>query len=351
MAEGNFASRSRHEARERIRLITEELARRSRTENLKAEAGALRDRVTAQAKAKAQEKTDEFKARAKEAARVKALNLRDQVKEQMMAKPVALGILGGVAGAVVGALLGRRAEESQHYVRAGSIETTGVGSRWEQRRAYDIEGGAPYYGEREVVYDEATARGFPHVEGEEAGRMEEMKGRVSGAMDQGREKVAGAVDQAREKAEDLKERARDVKDRAMGAVGDVKERIGEKMPSMEGVKGRADSIVREDPMMLAFGAMAFGAFLGLVMPLSDTERRTLRGAHLKAKEQLRTGVERAQEMISERAGAVVPTLLGVKQGEKHEERHEEFESHEEREAGEDLRASANPDAFEPPAIH
>lgn len=246
-----------------------------------------------------------------------------------MAKPVALAIAGGVAGAVVGAILGRRSEEAQHYMRAESLSTTTVEpGAWETRRGYSMEGGPPYYGEAPEA------------------RHAEMKERISGAVGQAREKAAGAVDQAKEKAEDLKERAREMKERVSERAGEVRERLSEQAPSMGEVRGRANAFLQEDPVILAFGALAFGATVGLLMPLSQTERHAFRGAHVKAREGLRTGFEKAQEAIGERAAEVVPELLGTKKAGGHEAGHEEAES------SEDLEVERRgTEGFEPPAIH
>jgi ElaB/YqjD/DUF883 family membrane-anchored ribosome-binding protein len=245
-------------------LIAEELARRSRTEHLKAEASALRTRVTAQVKSKANEKKDALKQRAMEAARERALTL----KETVMAKPVALAIAGGVAGALVGAFLGRRSEESQHYVKADTLSTGTVQPPgWSE----EVSTG-PSVGERAQ---------------EAAG---EAKERLSEAVDETRERLSGAMDRAKEKASSIKERAKELRHRAG-------ERIGNRVPSGGDLQNRAGRIVREDPAMLAFAALAAGACVGLLLPLTDTERRALRGAHEKAKEGLQSGFAKAQEAL------------------------------------------------------
>lgn len=302
MAEGYVASGSRDEARARIRLIAEELARRSRTEHLKAEASALRTRVTEQVKSKANEKKDALKLRAREAARERALTL----KEKVMARPVALAIAGGVAGAVVGALLGRRSEESQHYVRAETLSTGTVQpGNWEAR-----EDTGPSMGERA---GEAKAR--------VAGAVDQTKERLSETVGQTREHLSGAMDRVKERASSIKDRASELRHRAG-------ERIGSHVPSRSELRGRAGNMVREDPAMLAFAALAAGACVGLLLPLTDTERRTLRGAHAKAKEGLQTGFAKAQEAIE-----------GV--GESNAQANEDVE----------IETQAGPAGFEPPAIH
>jgi ElaB/YqjD/DUF883 family membrane-anchored ribosome-binding protein len=309
MAEGHVAERSRDEARERIRLITAELARRSRTENLKAEASELRERLTAQAKEKASEKADELKARAKGA----ALDKVHQFKESEMARPLALAVVGGFAGALVGALAGRRRERAQHYLEAESIETSGY---------------EPSYS-----------------------RSEELKGRVSSKASEAKERFSDLQGQAKERLSGIEERAHEAKERAAGAVSRARERIGEKVPSREAVRSRADGLLREDPMALAFGALAVGAAVGLMLPLSDPERRALRSAHEKAKEGLHAGVEKAHEVVNERLGEAVPALLGKTSHQRDDAPEESLEQDVDvPETGEDLRARAD-EGLEPPALH
>lgn len=302
MAEGYVASGSRDEARARIRLIAEELARRSRTEHLKAEASALRTRVTEKVKSKANEKKDALKLRAREAVRERALTL----KEKVMARPVALAIAGGVAGAVVGALLGRRSEESQHYVKAKTLSTGTVQpSNWEAR----VETG-PSMGERA---EEAKAR--------VSGAVDQTREKLSETVDQTREHLAGAVDRAKERASSLKDRASELGHRAG-------ERIGSHLPSGSELKGKAGNFVREDPAMLAFAALAAGACVGLLLPLTEVERRTLRGAHAKAKEGLQTGFSKAEEVLE---GAQKSNAQA----------NEDVE----------IETRSGPEGYEPPAIH
>lgn len=307
MAEGYVAAGSRAEARERIRLIAEELARRSSTEHLKAEASALRARVTARVKSKATETTDALKARAREAASERAHTL----KEQVMAKPVALAIAGSVAGALVGAFLGRRSEAAQHYVKAETL-STGTVQPPNRELSADI---AESFGEpvEEGGFDRAT---------EEAGAKE----RLSEAVDHGKERLSEAMGHARQKASSIKDRAQALRHRAS-------ERIADRAPKVGDLRGKASGFVHDEPELLAFGALAAGACLGLLFPLTQAERRAMRPLHERAREGIQTGFERAEEALDGRA----TEASDLRQG---------------REANEDIEVERHgAEGLEPPALH
>lgn len=314
MAEGHVAAGTRDAARERIRLIAEELGRRSRTENLKAEASALRGRVTAQVKRKASETTDALKARATEAARSRAQTF----KEQVMAKPIGLAVAGGIAGALVGAFLGRRREAAQHYVKADTLSTGTVQPpNWETRETITESFGEPVAGAEVGARPEAL-----DVE-EEHG----AKARASAAVEHGRERLSDAVEKARGRARGLQQRAGD----RMGAAS---ERLRSHVPSASEARDRARGYVHDEPAMLAVVALAAGACLGLLLPLTGTERRALRGAHQRAKEGIQSGFDKAQEALDERRSDAPMA-----------------ESRPGMEANEDVERERHGGELEPPAIH
>ena len=110
-----------------------------------------------------------------------------------------------------------------------------------------------------------------------------------------------------EKAGQLKEKAGALKEKAREKVGNLRER----MPSGEEVKTKVRALTAragEEPIVTVLGALAIGAALGFLLPLTQRERRML---------------EPAREEISEKLESL-STKVGDKVHEKVDELHEKI---------------------------
>ena len=111
MADEHAARSSRAETQRNIRLIAEELARRTSKEELQAQARELKERAKEFARDKASDLRDQAREKAAETAgelKSAALSKLETTKEKAMASPKALAAVGALAGAGLGAVLGRR---------------------------------------------------------------------------------------------------------------------------------------------------------------------------------------------------------------------------------------------------
>ena len=94
---------------------------------------------------------------------------------------------------------------------------------------------------------------------------------------------------ASEQLDDVKHAAGDLKDKAVQSV----EHLREQLPSREDVKTKAREVkerttafASDEPLITALGALAVGAALGFLLPLSTRERRLLAPAREKVTEKL-----------------------------------------------------------------
>jgi hypothetical protein len=228
MGERDDAQREIADARERLTFAASELARRASPRYLGA--------------------------KAKEAAREKATEWGDD----MVTSPIALGMLGSLAGGLIGAAIARSAKERKRYSsgfrRSESLEAD------DALYAYGDETGG-------IELDEPLSAG--------GGRMEAAK-----------EKMADVKDRALDKKDELKEKARsaveNVKDRATG----LRERLPSRYELQGKVRGAYDRGVEEQPLLLAAGALALGAAIGLLVPESRAEQRALSSPRQKVREKV-----------------------------------------------------------------
>ena len=195
------------------------------------------------------------KQRAKEA----AVHQSIEIKDKILGSPVALGILGGLATALVAKIvIGRRQDDE------------------EPRRAL-------------------AAGEFEPDEPDDPGRIEALKSRAADTID------------------DVKRAAGNLKDRAV-AQG---HRLGERIPSKDEVKARAhDARLRateyanREPLVTALGAVAVGAALGLLIPLSETERRALGRARDQVSETVHTLASDVGDRVQQKVDELHDQIVG-----------------------------------------
>ena len=90
---------------------------------------------------------------------------------------------------------------------------------------------------------------------------------------------------ASERVGQLKDKAGALKEKAKEKVGNLRER----MPSGEEVKTKVRALTAragEEPIITALGALAIGAALGLLLPLTQRERRMLEPARAQVSDKL-----------------------------------------------------------------
>jgi hypothetical protein len=255
-------------------VIAEELSHRAAPEQLKAEARELVDK----AKTRAIEKKDELTAQAKEKAREKAT----EWKEQAMASPTAYAMLGGLTGAVAGALVGKKmkAQSEEEFVggyyppRMRSGQYGYVPAPY----GYPPSGYPSQYGQEEGgTFDETRARA-----GE---KVDEVKSRVG-------EKVEDVKASAGEKVEEVKQKAGEV----ASAVKEKAQAMTDRMPSMESMRTSGRRLLREDPWLIAIGALVIGSAAAFLLPLTESERKVFG----QAQEAARRGVQKVKEAVEEK---------------------------------------------------
>ena len=122
----------------------------------------------------------------------------------------------------------------------------------------------------------------------------------------------GLRERAAEAGEAIKDKAAELKDRA----SEVAHRAAEKMPSTEELKQagqRAGRYLGEEPLVGALAALAAGAAVGLLFPVSEGERRVLGSYRVRASEKL----ESLKEDVKEQVGELEEHIRG--EGPKHED--------------------------------
>lgn len=198
--------------------------------------------------------------RAKETALNKTVEWRDQI----LASPTALGIIGGTIGALIGRSLAKERSTGTAYAYRSRV----VDERGTPYVAYASDGGAPYIAYRD---DARTSYGGD--------------GRTNGGT------VSGLSDAAANVGERAAETAGNVRDRASDALSNVREHL----PSTEDIARTAD----ENPMMVALGGLALGAVAALLLPVSRKERELLDPMKQRAGEAIGSLGDKLGESVQE----------------------------------------------------
>lgn len=114
------------------------------------------------------------------------------------------------------------------------------------------------------------------------------------------------------KGQQLEEKAGDLKDRAKEQVDKLREHI----PTGAEVKSKARELTAraaEEPLVTALGALAIGAALGLLLPLTQRERRVLQPAREQISDKLESLTSQVGDKVEEKVGELEEKIVGDKQ--------------------------------------
>ncbi|MCA1679754.1 MAG: DUF3618 domain-containing protein [Actinobacteria bacterium] len=161
-------------------------------------------------------------------------------------------------------------------------------------------------------------------------KVDELKTKVPGVGGGGGE-GGGMADTVKDKLPDpgaIKDKLPDraaIKDKLPDGVGDAASKIGEKAPSAEDVKAKAQGAAqtaRENPFAVAAGAAAAGLAAGLAVPETELERQKLKPhaqqARAQVTERVQETVEQVKSGAQDAAGSVADAVKeqGQQQGGK-----------------------------------
>jgi hypothetical protein len=301
-------------ARERMTTLAAELARRSTKEHLKAQAMAageeLKAKATVMARAKATEVKDDMKQRARAATigRVEtafagargaagdlATDIATDIKEQAMGSKTS-SVLGAVAGATAGVVLARALDKRK---------SDGAGTRGQAYGyGYGYGPGISELGSNRRSFDAGTSQGAGIGQTARDG-VDSVRGAVGSGVESVRDAVGSGVDQVRESLDTgmdhVREGMHDVSHRIGETVEGAKHQahvIADKIPSVGEMRAGANGFMRdaidEQPLLLAVGALVLGGIAGLLVPVTDGERKAFEPLKSKAVE----GVQKLGDAIN-----------------------------------------------------
>lgn len=237
--ERDDATRAIGRERERVKGIAQELARR-------ASPGWI-------------------KTRAKEVAVEKTVAAKDRV----VASPLALGLLAGGITCGVAMLMKRRRPERGYEERdylVASAEAYGDGGGYARRNELDLE----------------------------PGRAERLKTAAHDKLDAVNDALHDKVDAVKERAASMRDSAAAMADRAGEGVANLRDRLPSAEAMFDDVKAQASA----HPAIVALCALLAGAAIGLLLPVSDRERRVLQPVHDRATSATRDLKDRLQDQIA-----------------------------------------------------
>jgi ElaB/YqjD/DUF883 family membrane-anchored ribosome-binding protein len=331
MGERDDSLRTIADARTRLSALADELGRRAQPERVKAQAREMMTEQAEHLKERARDvtrhKVDEMKQHAKEAAMRKGMEWKHEVTET----PRGMSWLGALIGAGIGSQLAKR----YFLSREDRLEWRGDWRGREDRyRASDYERWGPHRGERRYDYEPgypgpysgrqgdvswsqgeagATWRGGEEEQGpgmrERAGEaVQSAKGRAGEAVQSAKERMGEAAQSASGVVQSAKDRAGDAvqsaKERVGEAMGTARERASEwreRIPSSDEMRYQARHwywrAADEQPVALALGAIAVGALVASLLPVSSRERRMLEPARRKAEETVSQVGDRLEEKL------------------------------------------------------
>lgn len=219
-------------------------------ESARAEINDSRERIKDIAAQLAQRaKPSYMKERAKEAAVQKSVEIKDRIA----GSPVALGIIGGIATAGIAKLLSHPRERNGN-------------------------------GNGQMSY-QLTPETSAQTEGPDAAKPG--------------------------KGEQLKEKMGALTDKAKDQIDKVRDHI----PTGAEVKTKAKELTAragEQPLITALGALAIGAALGLLLPLTQRERRLLEPARAQISDKLETLTTQVGDKVEEKVGELEEKIAGDK---------------------------------------
>jgi hypothetical protein len=198
-----------------------------------------------------------IKDRAKEAVKYRAV----QAKDRTLDSPILLGILGGLATAAIAKLIKNRRIEAE-----------------------------PLFDEGYGFYDTSP---LPSEPAPEPRRTEELRERLSSSV----ESVKGRVGQ--------------VKEAVTEKIGGSMHAMREKIPS--GAELR-QSVSEQNPMILGLGAIALGAALGFLLPVSERERNLVSPYRQQVKDTVQAKVDDLKERVESIPETIEGKILGKTPG-------------------------------------
>jgi hypothetical protein len=267
-------------------------------------------------------------------ARERAYEARDRATESSWFLPLVGAGLGALAGRV---LLGRARRGGERWEgewegrwerEAGAgYESAGAQGSWGRPRGRDASYEPRGYHTREWVGqeergwtdEESRARGLPLDEAAVQAGADEggMRRTVDAFGAEGGDRAAGVGARAAEAKDRVASRAAEVRDRLSSRAGEVSGRVRERvsnvrerLPDRERIRASA----HDDLGLWVVGAVAAGAVLGLLVPVTGKEREVLEPARRKLRETAEDLKERALEKANQGMDEAEKRLDGGEQG-------------------------------------
>jgi len=179
----------------------------------------------------------------KERAREYVSDRGSKLYDKASASPMALATLGGIIGAFTGMLFARSRQRRQEWPE--------YGTQYESRYRHE--------------------RGNGH-----------LKARA--------QEAAGGL---REKKEELQDQAAELKDRAVEKTDELKAGLRDQADRLRYRAGGVADAFYENPMIFALGAVACGAILASLIPLSEGEQRVMAPMKQKTMQQVKSAAAEA----------------------------------------------------------
>lgn len=285
-------------SRERLTEIATELARRAQPEYVKARAHEVADDLKLKAKDAAREKVDDYKGRARMAVREKAHDVKEMAMQQGKGMNMWGALIGAGLGVAVVKLLQDRSRQNAEYRGFGpyaGYREVGYGFEGSFDRGYDYDG----EGYADVgVRGDLQARGkFDEVKSQAGEKIGDLKAQASDKLDDLKSTASDTVESVKGRASDVVE---NVKGKASGMADRISSeahQLREKVPSGDELRMKMNSAVDNDPVIVGLGALAFGAIAGLLLPVSDSERKAYSKVRIAAQEKLQEAGGMIQEKL------------------------------------------------------
>lgn len=152
-------------------------------------------------------------------------------------------------------------------------------------------------------------------------KVDELKGKLPGGGD-GEGGIGETIKSKLPSGEDVGDKVEAVKSKLPGGAGEAASRLGDKAPSSEDVKAKAQEAAAaagEHPIAVAAGAAVAGLAAGLALPETELERQKLAPAAQDARAQAQSAAEDAVQQAKAAAKEVAGSVTeAVKQaGQQH----------------------------------
>jgi len=221
----------------------------------------------------------------KNVAKEKAVEKGQEWKERMLGSPIALGVIGGVSTAAIASLVNRFAGRNG----------------WERNRGYMGAGHAGGHGEYTGYMrgDEGDTRTSKDLTERVADSIDDVKEGASQRIEQVKKRASERIDEAKERTSAAVERVGGATRASVERASRKVDEIREKLPSTGEMREFAERTTGEQPLVVLFGAVALGTALGLLLPMSNPERRVMEPVRRKAREELESLGEKLEAGIGE----------------------------------------------------